>query len=179
MTGTKRSPPSAPSASRSAPSTISPSSTRDPHVRARESLTTFQDDALGPVTLVAPTPKLGATPGHHTPSRAPRLSAHTDEVLRDWLALSRTRSPACAPRKRSERRVRTGRRGARPPQHMTCPPFTSSDCPVMHDARSDAKKTTAPEISWESGIRPSGICARDLGVDVVVAAPFLLRARFE
>lgn len=61
--------------------------TRDPHIRARESLTTFPDNALGSVTLVAPSPKLSASPGrHHHPG--PALSAHTDEVLRDWLALS-------------------------------------------------------------------------------------------
>jgi crotonobetainyl-CoA:carnitine CoA-transferase CaiB-like acyl-CoA transferase len=59
---------------------------RDPHVRARESLSTFPDPALGSVTLVAPTPKLGATPGRHAHA-GPALSAHTDEVLRDWLAL--------------------------------------------------------------------------------------------
>jgi crotonobetainyl-CoA:carnitine CoA-transferase CaiB-like acyl-CoA transferase len=59
---------------------------RDPHILARESLATFPDDALGSVTLVAPSPKLGATPGHHS-HPGPALSAHTDEVLRDWLAL--------------------------------------------------------------------------------------------
>ncbi len=61
--------------------------TRDAQVRARASLTTFQDPAMGPVSLVAPTPKLSASPGHHT-HPGPGLSAHTDEVLRDWLQLA-------------------------------------------------------------------------------------------
>ena len=60
--------------------------TRDPHVLARESLTTFQDVAVGPVSLVSPTPKLSASPGQHS-HPGPALSAHTDEVLRDWLDL--------------------------------------------------------------------------------------------
>jgi crotonobetainyl-CoA:carnitine CoA-transferase CaiB-like acyl-CoA transferase len=59
---------------------------RDPHVRSRESLTTFADPAIGPVTLVAPAPKLGASPGRHV-WPGPALSAHTESVLRDWLAL--------------------------------------------------------------------------------------------
>ena len=60
--------------------------TRDPHVLARESLTTFQDVAVGQVSLVSPTPKLSASPGQHS-HPGPALSAHTDEVLRDWLDL--------------------------------------------------------------------------------------------
>lgn len=58
----------------------------DAHVRARGSLTRFDDPALGPVELVSPTPKLGATPGRHVRPGPPR-SAHTDEVLREWLDL--------------------------------------------------------------------------------------------
>ena len=58
----------------------------DAHVRARASLTRFEDADLGAVTLVSPTPKLAATPGRHVRPGAP-LSAHTDEVLREWLGL--------------------------------------------------------------------------------------------
>ncbi len=63
-----------------------PALAADPHVRARESLTTFPDPALGEVTLVAPAPKLATTPGRHR-HPGPALSAHTEEVLRDWLGL--------------------------------------------------------------------------------------------
>ncbi|MEZ4331408.1 MAG: CoA transferase [Myxococcota bacterium] len=58
----------------------------DAHVRARASLTRLEDPDLGSVTLVSPTPKLDATPGRHVRPGAPR-SAHTDEVLREWLGL--------------------------------------------------------------------------------------------
>jgi crotonobetainyl-CoA:carnitine CoA-transferase CaiB-like acyl-CoA transferase len=59
----------------------------DAHVRARESVERFADAELGEVALVAPTPKLGSTPGRHV-RPGPALSAHTDEVLREWLAVS-------------------------------------------------------------------------------------------
>lgn len=59
---------------------------RDAHVRARGSLTRFEDAALGGVSLVSPAPKLDATPGRHV-RPGPPLSAHTDEVLREWLGL--------------------------------------------------------------------------------------------
>jgi crotonobetainyl-CoA:carnitine CoA-transferase CaiB-like acyl-CoA transferase len=59
----------------------------DPHVRARASLEVFQDPAVGAVTLVAPAPKLGGTPGRHA-HPGPALGAHTAEVLADWLALT-------------------------------------------------------------------------------------------
>ncbi|MBK7948508.1 MAG: CoA transferase [Deltaproteobacteria bacterium] len=59
----------------------------DAHVRARASVERFADAELGEVALVAPTPKLGSTPGRHI-RPGPALSAHTDEVLREWLALS-------------------------------------------------------------------------------------------
>lgn len=58
----------------------------DPHVRARECIVRMPDDGLGEVALVAPTPRLAATPGRHV-RPGPALSAHTAEVLRDWLAL--------------------------------------------------------------------------------------------
>lgn len=61
--------------------------TRDAQIRARESLTTFQDPAMGALSLVAPTPKLSASPGLHS-HPGPGLSAHTDAVLRDWLQLA-------------------------------------------------------------------------------------------
>jgi crotonobetainyl-CoA:carnitine CoA-transferase CaiB-like acyl-CoA transferase len=59
----------------------------DPHVRARGSLEVFQDPAVGAVTLVAPAPKLGGTPGRHTHA-GPALGAHSEAVLREWLALA-------------------------------------------------------------------------------------------
>ena len=61
--------------------------TRDPHVRARESLATFPDPALGARHAGRPDPeaeRLAGPPRHPGPA----LSAHTDEVLRDWLALA-------------------------------------------------------------------------------------------
>jgi hypothetical protein len=45
-----------------------------------------------------------------------------------------------------------------PRQYISMPPLTSSVWPVIQDDRSEAKKSTAPEISSESGMRPSGIC---------------------
>ncbi len=42
---------------------------------------------MGVLSLVSPTPKLSASPGHHT-HPGPGLSAHTDDVLRDWLQLA-------------------------------------------------------------------------------------------
>ena len=64
-----------------------PALARDPHVAARGSLTRFADPALGAVTLVSPAPKLAATPGRHR-HPGPALSAHTEDVLRDWLGLA-------------------------------------------------------------------------------------------
>jgi crotonobetainyl-CoA:carnitine CoA-transferase CaiB-like acyl-CoA transferase len=58
----------------------------DPHIRARASLVVLPDPALGQVSLVAPTPRLSATPGMHRHLGAP-LGAHNAEVLGDWLGL--------------------------------------------------------------------------------------------
>jgi crotonobetainyl-CoA:carnitine CoA-transferase CaiB-like acyl-CoA transferase len=64
-----------------------PALVASPHVRARASIEPFEDAALGRVSLVAPSPKLGMTPGRHA-RPGPALSAHTDEILREWLSLS-------------------------------------------------------------------------------------------
>ncbi len=59
---------------------------RDPHVRDRQSFTTLYDDALGALTLVSPTPKLGATPGRilHV---GPALGENGREVCAEWLEM--------------------------------------------------------------------------------------------
>lgn len=59
----------------------------DAHVAARRSIERLVDPELGEVALVAPAPRLHATPGHHVRPGPPR-SAHSAEVLRDWLALA-------------------------------------------------------------------------------------------
>jgi len=58
----------------------------DPHVRERGSLIDIDDADLGTLTLVAPTPKLSATPGRirHT---GPALGEHNREVYREWIGL--------------------------------------------------------------------------------------------
>ena len=58
----------------------------DPHVRARGSLTEVSDPALGPLTLVTPSPRLGGTPARirHT-GRA--LGADNAAVYGDWLGM--------------------------------------------------------------------------------------------
>jgi crotonobetainyl-CoA:carnitine CoA-transferase CaiB-like acyl-CoA transferase len=57
----------------------------DPHVSERSSLVRVHDDDLGSLTMPAPTPRLGATPAH-VRATGPQLGAHTDEVVREWLA---------------------------------------------------------------------------------------------
>lgn len=59
---------------------------RSDQLAARGSLTRFEDPLLGRVSLVSPAPKLSGTPGRHT-HPGPALSAHTDEVLAEWLGL--------------------------------------------------------------------------------------------
>lgn len=58
----------------------------DPHVRQRGSLITFPDAELGDVAMVAPLPRMSATPGT-VRWAGPALGAHTEEVLRDLLGL--------------------------------------------------------------------------------------------
>jgi crotonobetainyl-CoA:carnitine CoA-transferase CaiB-like acyl-CoA transferase len=52
----------------------------DPHVAARGDVVSVVDPDLGEVTMVAPVPKLSATPGRIR-APGPRLGAHNDEVL--------------------------------------------------------------------------------------------------
>jgi crotonobetainyl-CoA:carnitine CoA-transferase CaiB-like acyl-CoA transferase len=59
----------------------------DPHIAARASLTSVHDDVLGDVTLVAPSPKLGATPGTIRYA-GPPIGAHNDEVYGRLLGLT-------------------------------------------------------------------------------------------
>ncbi|MCH2170585.1 CoA transferase [Myxococcota bacterium] len=58
----------------------------DPHIQARASVVEIHDDVLGPLQMVAPTPKLSATPGRirHT---GPGLGDHNHEVYAEWLGL--------------------------------------------------------------------------------------------
>ncbi len=56
----------------------------DPHVSERSSLVHVHDDDLGSLTMPAPTPRLGATPAQ-VRATGPKLGAHNDEVIRDWL----------------------------------------------------------------------------------------------
>jgi succinyl-CoA---D-citramalate CoA-transferase len=59
----------------------------DPQVQSRNAIVTVDDPALGPVKQQAPVPRLDRTP--LTVSKgAPRLGEHTDEVLRELLAMS-------------------------------------------------------------------------------------------
>ena len=63
--------------------------TADEHVLARGDICTVQDPIVGPVRQQAPFPRLmGETPA--TPTGAPRLGEHTDEVLSSVLGLSGT-----------------------------------------------------------------------------------------
>jgi crotonobetainyl-CoA:carnitine CoA-transferase CaiB-like acyl-CoA transferase len=56
----------------------------DPHVSSRASLARIDTDELGPLTMPAPAPRLSTTPGRIR-ALGPKLGAHTDEVIREWL----------------------------------------------------------------------------------------------
>ena len=59
----------------------------DPHVVARGDLVVLDDDELGPVRMVAPAPRLSATPAEIR-WVGPALGAHNDEVYGEWLGLA-------------------------------------------------------------------------------------------
>jgi crotonobetainyl-CoA:carnitine CoA-transferase CaiB-like acyl-CoA transferase len=59
----------------------------DPQVVARRNIVTVDDDRLGPVSLVAPTPTLSRTPGTIT-ATGPALGQHNDTVYRQLLGLT-------------------------------------------------------------------------------------------
>jgi len=58
----------------------------DPHVVARGDLVVLDDPELGPVQMVAPAPRLSATPAEIRWA-GPALGAHNDEVYAEWLDL--------------------------------------------------------------------------------------------
>ncbi|HPG24978.1 MAG TPA: CoA transferase, partial [Myxococcota bacterium] len=58
----------------------------DPHVRARASLVSVEDPTIGPLTFVAPAPRLSGTPGRHART-GPALGEHNREVYAEWLGL--------------------------------------------------------------------------------------------
>jgi crotonobetainyl-CoA:carnitine CoA-transferase CaiB-like acyl-CoA transferase len=60
--------------------------TSDPHVIARGDVVVVDDPELGPVQMVAPAPRLSATPAEIRWA-GPALGAHNDEVYAEWLDL--------------------------------------------------------------------------------------------
>jgi len=58
----------------------------DPHVVARGDVVVIEDPDLGPVRMVAPAPRLSATPAEIRWA-GPALGAHNDEVYAEWLDL--------------------------------------------------------------------------------------------
>jgi crotonobetainyl-CoA:carnitine CoA-transferase CaiB-like acyl-CoA transferase len=58
----------------------------DPHVIARGDVVVVDDPELGPVQMVAPAPRLSATPADIRWA-GPALGAHNDEVYAEWLDL--------------------------------------------------------------------------------------------
>ena len=63
-----------------------PSLLADPHVRARDDLVAVDGGDLGLLTMVAPAPRLGGTPGSIR-APGPEKGAHNDEVYLDWVGL--------------------------------------------------------------------------------------------
>ena len=61
-----------------------PSLLEHPHIVARESLLRAHDPVLGEVNLVAPSPRLSATPGQ-VRFTGPAVGAHNDEVFGELL----------------------------------------------------------------------------------------------
>lgn len=59
----------------------------DPHIRQRGTLLDVEDAEFGNVTMVAPMPKMSATPGQ-VRSLGPKLGEHNQEVYVDLLGLS-------------------------------------------------------------------------------------------
>lgn len=59
----------------------------DPHIAARESITTLDDPVLGPVTLVRPSPVLSETPGE-VRFTGPAPGQHNADVYGEMLGLS-------------------------------------------------------------------------------------------
>ncbi len=58
----------------------------DPHVVARGDVVVVEDPDLGPVRMIAPAPRLSATPGEIRWA-GPALGAHNEEVYAEWLDL--------------------------------------------------------------------------------------------
>jgi len=59
----------------------------DPHVQARGAVVTVDDPDAGPIRMVAPVAHLSETPAGIRWA-GPALGAHTDEVLREWCAVT-------------------------------------------------------------------------------------------
>ena len=62
----------------------------DPHVAAREAITTLLDGELGPLRMPAPVPKLSATPGRVRWSGG-KMGAHNQDVFAGLLGMSADR----------------------------------------------------------------------------------------
>jgi crotonobetainyl-CoA:carnitine CoA-transferase CaiB-like acyl-CoA transferase len=59
----------------------------DPQLTARQAFIEVEDDDFGPIQMVAPTPRFGATPGV-VARTGPRLGEHSEEIYRGLLGLS-------------------------------------------------------------------------------------------